>query len=114
MRLARARRAAGFAARARIAAIGTGLLAAARLATRARRAAVRTALLVAAAMAHLAGLARLFRGELVRIARGVCSAATFGGNFALTFRIHRCETAVAGIAALVVAALVATAATAVV
>jgi hypothetical protein len=54
-------------------------------------------------MAHAARAARLFRGELVRSALLVSGLAALAGDFALTLRIHRCETAVFGTATLLVA-----------
>lgn len=44
-------------------------------------------------VAHCSGLARLFRVELMCIARSVRCAATFGGKLALTLWVHRSEAA---------------------
>src|SRR6476661_8910546 len=90
--------------------LGRAAAGAAAAAAAALLAAAALALLAAVVLvAHGAGTAGFFRVELVGIARSVCCLAAFRSDFTLFLRIHRCETAVAGVAlvvALVAAALI--------
>src|SRR5471032_3380454 len=77
---------------------GTALIAAAGAAARSRAAALAAALVVL--VAHAAGAARFFGREFVRRAFLMRRATAFAGDFALLIRVHRSETALAGVALL--------------
>src|SRR5471030_104005 len=77
---------------------GTALIAAAGAAARGRAAALAAALVVL--VAHAAGAARFFGREFVRRAFLMRRATAFAGDFALLIRVHRSETALAGVALL--------------
>src|SRR5471032_1312542 len=77
---------------------GTALIATAGAAARSHATALAAALVVL--VAHAAGAARFFGREFVRSAFFMRHAAAFAGDFALLIRVHRSETALAGVALL--------------